>query len=123
MRKKEYIQKAENIAFSRLKYNSPNLERDEVDYEILDALGVNTELPIFVFSKPLNKLFYKIFKNLKKKCNFNLILIEKPVISTKKLKKIGDTHIFVKDEIGSELYYTLEALNVNYKSHFNLEKN
>lgn len=123
MNKKEYIEKLENLILQRVKYHAPNLESSDIDFELLNALGIDSKYPIFVFKKPLNKIFFKAFENAKKQAKFNLILLEKPLCSLKKIEKLENTYLILKDEIGSNLYRVLEALNINYltRSNFNKE--
>ncbi len=116
MTKKEYIQKLEDLIINRLKFHSPRATK-EVDYSILDAIGIDGSYPIFIFNKPLNKVFYKAFYNVKKMFDFNLILTDRPLINKRKLDNLNKTYMILKEEMGSNLFYTLDTLNVNYLTH------
>lgn len=117
MKKKEYIEKLENLILQRVKYHAPKLNSNEIDYSLLDIIGINPSYPIFIFKKPLNKTFLKAFGNAKRHAQFNLILFEKPLFNIKKLAKLPKTYLIYKEELGGNLYNTLEALNINYLSH------
>lgn len=116
MTKKEYIQKLENLILQRVKYHAPNLNSKDIDYSLLDVIGIDASFPIFIFKKPLNKVFLKAFENVKKHAKFNLILFEKPLFNVKKLERLEKTYLIYREEIGGNLYNTLEALNINYLS-------
>ena len=61
MDKKEYLGKIENLIVNRIKYHAPNLISSDVDFSLLDAIGIDGTKPIFVYKKPLDKLFYFSF--------------------------------------------------------------
>lgn len=121
MDKKEYLGKIENLIVNRIKYHAPNLISSDVDFSLLDAIGIDGTKPIFVYKKPLDKLFYRAFLNVKKTVDFNLILTQRPNVSEKKIKLLKDTFIILEDELGSSLQHTLDALNINYLSHSKFE--
>lgn len=117
MNKKEYLEIIENLIINKIKYHAPNLANDNIDYELLDAIGIYTSLPLFLYKKPLDKLFFQAFLNVKKKVDFNLILTSAPLIIDKKVKLLKNTYVILENELGSNLNNTLEALNINYISH------
>ena len=121
MTKQEYISKLTNLIINRVTFHAPKL-KCEVDFSLLDAIGINGEYPVFVFNKKLDSIFYKAFLEAKKSVEFNLILTEKPLISKKKLEKLNKTYIIFQDEIGSLLASTLEGLNINYVTHSQFKK-
>ena len=61
MDKKEYLGKIENLIVNRIKYHAPNLISSDVDFSLLDAIGIDGTKPIFVYKKPLDKLFLEPF--------------------------------------------------------------
>lgn len=123
MNKKEYIEKLKELIINKVKYHSPNLNNDNIDYSLLEAVGINVSLPIFIFNKELDNIYYKAFLQAKKVIDFNLILFKKPKVSLKKYKKLKDTYQFNEDEIGSNLFYNLDALNINYIAHSDYKNN
>ena len=123
MKKKEYIEKVENLILNKLKYHAPKINDTEIDYKLLDAVGVDIKYPIFILKKPLDKYLYKAFVNVKKNEMFNLILFDRGKINQKKIDKMPLTYQFIKDEIGSSLHYNLDALNINYLSHSDFKLN
>lgn len=116
MNKKEYINSLENLIVNRIKYHAPCV-KENFDYAVLDAYGIDANYPIFLFDKPLDKIYYQAFLNAKKRAEFNLILMKRPIYRNKKVKKMSKTYFIYKDEIGSNLYNSLEQLNVNYLTH------
>lgn len=117
MTRKEYLLKIENLIINKLKYHAPNVTSSDIDFSILEAIGIDSTLPIFIYKKSLNKLFFQAFLNVKKKVNFNLILTSKPEITERKLKLLNHTYLILEDELGSNLSNTLDALNINYLSY------
>ena len=122
MNKKEYLESIENLIINRLKYHSPILDENDIDYGLLEAMNVQTQYPVFVFKKPLDKLFYKAFCEVKKKIDFNLILTKTPIIKEKWLTKMDKTFLLLEDEMGPTLLRSLNGLNVNYQSNSRFEK-
>ena len=125
MNKKEYLERIENLIINKIKYNAPNVVTDEVDFSLLDAIGIDGTMPIFIYSRPLDKLFYKAFYNVKKRIDFNLILTKQPSLSDRKIKLLNHTYILLDNEIGDSLRQIIEALNINYIVHsdFKLKDN
>lgn len=117
MNKKEYLEKIENLISNKIKYHAPNLNDDNIDFPLLNAVGIDTSLPVFIFKKPLNKLFYTAFLKVKKYIKFNLILLSNPIIKKKRLEKLDNTFVMLEEDIGSNLLYSLDALNINYLTH------
>ncbi len=121
MTKNEYILSLENLIINRIKYHAPKID-GEVDYALLDAVGIDGSYPIFVFDKPIDKIYYKAFLNAKKKVSFNLILTQKPAISSRKIKSLDKTFLLLKEEMGANLYHTIKALNINYLTHSDFQQ-
>ena len=65
MNKKEYIEKIKELIINKVKYHSPNLNNDNIDYSLLEAVGINISLPIFIFKRTLDKVFILLFCRLK----------------------------------------------------------
>ena len=116
MTKKEYILKLSELIINRVTFHAPKANQ-EIDYALLSALQIDTSLPIFVFDKKLDRIYYKAFSQAKKKVLFNLILTQQPILSRKKVENLKYTYIILKDEMGSVLFNSIDALNVNYLSH------
>ena len=123
MNKKEYIEKLENLILNKIIYHAPNVKDSNIDFALLDAVGIDTKYPIFIFNKVMDNIYYKAFKKAKEKAEFNLILFKKPLINNNKLKTLNKTFVFSLDEIGSSLIYNLDALNINYVAHSNYKIN
>ena len=117
MNKKEYIAKIEQLIYNKIKYHAPNLENEQIDLELLKVVGIDTSLPVFIYKKPLDKIFFHAFKKAKKRVGFNLVLTQKPLIKKTKINKLPQTFLFLPDEISESLYYSLDALNINYSAH------
>ena len=56
MKRKEYIQKMAMLIKNRVLFHAPIVFDDEVDFELLDAVGIDKNLPIFKFQKNMTKL-------------------------------------------------------------------
>lgn len=121
MKKKQYLEKLENLIMQRLKYHAPRVDDGEVDYALLDVVGIDAKYPVFLFKKPMNKIMFKAMKNVKKLASFNLVMFEKPLFKTKKIKNLSNTFLIFNEEMGGQLYSVLDKLNVNYvsKTDFN----
>ena len=119
MNKNEYLSKIKSLIINRVKYHAPNIVSDNIDYALLDAVGIDINLPIFIYTKPLDRLFYRAFFEVKKSIEFNLILTSKPIINEKRLSQIKNCYLILEEEMGGSLKQTLEALNINYLSHSN----
>ena len=122
MTKKEYLAKIENLIINRVKYHSPVIDTDNINYSLLEAIGIDATYPIFIFKKPIDKVLYQAFFAVKKKIDFNLILLAKPLVSETKILKLNRTFLFLEEEMGLGLLNSLEALNINYLSHSSFEK-
>lgn len=122
MTKKEYILKLTNLIVNRVKFHSPRVD-GEIDYALLDAVGIDGSYPIFMFNRKLDKIYYKAFLEAKKQVDFNLILQNKPSISSKKINKMPKTYLLFKEEMGSLLSNSLDSLNINYLSHSDFKIN
>jgi len=120
MTKNEYISNIENLIINRIKYHAPRIE-EEVDYPLLEAVGIDGSYPIFIFDKPLDKIFYKAFLAAKKRAEFNLVLTQRPKLSSRKIDALDKCFVILKDEIGSSLERALSQLNVNYLTHSNFD--
>ena len=114
MTKKEYIEKLKNLIVNRVKFHAPNIADDNVDFDLLAVVGIDNNLPIFKFDKPLDKIFYQAFLDAKKEVPFNLILTEEPLVSEKKIASLDNTFVMFEAEMGSSLLASIEKLNINY---------
>ena len=117
MSRKEYIEKLKELIVNRVKYHAPIVTDEKIDYSILEVADIDASYPIFLFEKPLDKLFFDAFYLAKNEVDFILILMQKPSISNKKLKHLKQTIYLPIDEIGSTLLNTLQKLNINYQTH------
>ena len=59
MTKKEYIEKLKNLIVNRVKFHAPKLVDDRVDFDLLAVVGIDNNLPIFKFDKPLDKIWMR----------------------------------------------------------------
>ena len=94
MNKNEYLSKIKSLIINRVKYHAPNIISDNIDYALLDAVGIDINLPIFIYTKPLDRLFYRAFFEVKKSIEFNLILTSKPIINEKRLSQIKNCYLY-----------------------------
>lgn len=122
MKKNEFIEKVKNLIINKVRFHAPNLVSDNIDFDLLSVVGINPVYPIFMFSKPLDNIFFEAFKRAKKEVKFNLILTKRPLISVKKIDKLDFTKLLYEEDMGSKLFYLLDGLNINYISHSDFEK-
>ncbi len=122
MTKSEYVQKLKNLILQRVNFHAPKPKDSQIDYSVLDIVGIDASYPIFIFNKPLNDVFYKAFCLAKQEVKFNLILTQKPHLKIKSIQKLPDTFIFTQEEMGSMLLIALENLNINYLSYAPFDK-
>lgn len=122
MKKKEFIEKVKNLILNKVRFHAPNLVTENVDFDLLSVVGIDPKYPIFVFSKPLDNTFYTAFKKAKREAKFNLVLSKKPLVSVRKIEKLDLTKVLLEEELGNNLFYTLDGLNINYISHTSFEK-
>ncbi len=122
MTKNEYIEKLKNLILQRVNFHAPKQENIDIDYSILQVVGIDASYPIFVFKKPMNVIFLKAFLLAKKEAKFNLVITEKPLFKEKILTKLDLTYLLMKEEHGSALANALEGLNINYVTKSGFEK-
>ena len=117
MTKKEYIEKIANLIINRVRFHAPIVTNDDIDFALLEVVGIDPTLPIFKFDKELDKIFYCAFKLAKESVQFNLILTSQPLVNDKKVLQMENTFIIFEEEMGSTLLANIESLNINYRSH------
>ncbi len=117
MTKKEYIEKLTNLIINRVRFHAPIVTDEEVDFALLEVVGIDPALPLFKFEKPLDSLFYAAFCKAKEEVEFNLLLTSKPLVSDRRIKEMKNTLVLLEEEMGSILHASIEALNINYRSH------
>ena len=88
MKKKEFIEKLKNLILNKVRFHAPNLVTENVDFDLLNVVGIDPIYPIFVFSRQLDNTFFVAFKKAKKEAKFNLVLTKKPLVSSAKLKQL-----------------------------------
>lgn len=115
MKKKNLIEKIKNLILQRILYQAPKIQ-NVVDCSLVKALDIDERYPVFVYEKPLDKIYFQAFKLAKKNCKFNLILRSEPKVKSLLLKKLSNTIVVLKGDIGQKLEGALNQLNVNYKS-------
>ncbi len=117
MTKKEYIEKIANLIINRVRFHAPIVTDDEIDFALLEVVGIDPTLPIFKFDKELDKVFFSAFKLAKESVQFNLILTKAPILNENKVLQMENTFIIFEEEMGSSLLANIESLNINYRSH------
>lgn len=117
MDKNEYIKKLAMLIKNRVKFHAPKSIDEQVDFELLDAVGINKNLPIFVFKKKMTKVFVKAFILAQKEVDFNLILPSESSLKQTWLKRLKNVHFIDENSCGFSLNYCIEKLNINYLTH------
>lgn len=122
MKKKEYIEKMANLIINRVRFHAPIVYDKEVDFEILEVIGIDTSLPIFKYDKSINAVMLDAFKRAQAEVNFNIIATNEPSVSEKKLKALKNFIYIREEELGYSLLASINALNINYKSNTEFDK-
>ena len=117
MKRKEYIQKMAMLIKNRVLFHAPIVFDDEVDFELLDAVGIDKNLPIFKFQKNMTKNLYKAFIQAQRAISFNLILSYKNLPKKSWLKRLKNVFVLEEEECGYSLLSSINKLNINYLSH------
>ena len=116
MKKKEYIENMANLIINRVRFHAPIVYDGEVDFKILEIIGLDTTLPIFKIEKTLTPILLSAFKKAQQSVNFNLIATTKPKCSERSLKELKNFIYIREEELGYGLLSSINALNINYKS-------
>ncbi len=122
MKKKEYIDKMANLIVSRVRFHAPVVYDGEVDFDILDVIGIDSSLPIFKYEKAIDKVMLEVFKKAQREVNFNLITTAEPLVKSQKLSVLKNFIYIKEEELGYSLLSSINALNINYKSGCEFEK-
>ena len=117
MTKKEYIEKIASLIINRVRFHAPVVKDDDIDFELLEVVGMKKDLPVFKYEKPLDKVFYAAFVMAQEMVEFNLILTKQPEILQRRVQNMPNTFVIFEEEMGSTLHRTIDALNINYSSH------
>lgn len=123
MTKKEYIDKLSNLIVNRVRFHAPVVYDGEIDFDILEIVGIDTSLPIFKIETPLDKMLAASFIKAQKEVNFNIISTRAPKISKSQRSQLKNFIYISEEELGLRLLTTINALNINYKSSTQFDKN
>lgn len=120
--KKEKIEQIKNLILNRVKFHAPIVYDDEIDKTVLFNNGIDTNMPIFVYKKELNKTLIKAFRKASEEANFNLLIpIENVSLKEEKaLKKIKNC-VFYSKKSNFKLLSMINKLNINYFSSSNYD--
>lgn len=116
MKRKEYIEKMANLIVNRVRFHAPIVYDGEVDFAILEIIGLDMTLPIFKYEKALSPLMFEAFKKAQEEVEFNLIVTIKPKCNERKLSSLRHFVYIREEELGYALLSSINALNINYKS-------
>lgn len=127
MRKKEYVQKAKNAILNRVRFHAPILHSDKIEAGVLARSGINPQLPIFKFEKPLTNLLAQAFLLALNEENFNLVLstsalenLPKRRRSKTEMQKLLEKSVVFSPQTSSKtLLEMINKLNINYASSSN----
>ena len=72
--KKEKIEQIKNLILNRVRFHAPIVYDDDIDKTVLFNNGIDTNMPIFVYKKELNKTLIKAFRKASEEANFNLLI-------------------------------------------------
>jgi len=117
MRRKEYIEKLASLIKNRVIFHAPIVYDDELDFDLLEVVGINKNLPIFKFTKPLNKNLYKALKQAQREVSFNLILTHEESVKKSWSKNLKNLYFLDEEVCSYNLLSSINKLNINYLSH------
>lgn len=116
MKKKEYIEKMANLIMNRVRFHAPIVYEEEIDFDLLEVIGLDASLPIFKLEKTLTELLADAFLLAQKQVSFNLITTVQPSCKKKQYQALKNFVYIKEEELGYGLLSTINALNINYKS-------
>ncbi len=122
MTKKEYVEKMANLIINRVRFHAPIVYDDNVDFEILEIIGIDPTLPIFKYEKPLDNVMADAFLQAQKEVSFNLITTSQPACKKSRLNSLKNFIYIREEELGYSLLSSINALNINYKSGCDFNK-
>ena len=118
--KKEKIEQIKNLILNRVKFHAPIVYDDEIDKTVLFNNGIDTNMPIFVYKKELNKTLIKAFRKASQEANFNLLIpIENVSLKEEKVLKKIKNCVFYSKKSNFKLLSMINKLNINYFSSSN----
>ena len=117
MNKKEYIDALARLIKNRVIFHAPVMYDDVVDFDLLDIVGINKNLPIFKFEKPLNKYLFRAFVKAQKTVKFNLVLTSENFIKKSWANRLENLCFLDESCSSYSLVSLVNKLNINYISH------
>ncbi len=123
MTKKEYVEKMANLIVNRVRFHAPIVYDDNIDFELLEVIGIDPSLPVFKYEKSLDNVMADAFLLAQKEVSFNLLTTTQPTCKKCKIDALKNYVYIRTEELGYSLLSTINALNINYKSgcEFNKE--
>ena len=67
-KKKQLIEKIKNLILQRILYQAPKIQ-SVVDCSLVNALDIDKRYPVFVYEKPLDRIYFEAFLLAKKLAN------------------------------------------------------
>lgn len=116
MTKKEYIDTLANLIVNRVRFHAPVVVNDDVDFSVLEIVGIDTSLPLFKVENPLGRELCEAFLRAQKEVNFNLVALSAPKAPKKLVRQLRNFVQISREEMGQRLLASINALNINYKS-------
>lgn len=133
MKQKDFIEKAKTLILNRVRFHAPIVYDDKIDKRILFENGINPNLPVFKFEKPLNECLLRAFFLAKKEEKFNLLISTNSFenFGKNKLKKIKNKYlknaenvvIYSQKKSSISFIEIINKLNINYFSSSNFDVN
>ncbi len=122
MTKKEYVEKMANLIVNRVRFHAPIVYDDNIDFEILEIIGIDPSLPVFKYEKSLDNVMTNAFLMAQKEVEFNLITTQQPICKKSKINMLKNFVYIKEEELGYGLLASINALNINYKSGIEFNK-
>ena len=102
------IQNVARVIANRVRYHSPIVYDDDIDFKALQDFGIDINLPIFKFEKQMTKPLLKAFTLAKKFVNFNLVVTNKTNCSF--------ALFLPENTVNLHLLHMINKMNINYKA-------
>lgn len=121
MKKSVMIEEIKQKILNRVKFHAPVVFDSFVDKNILLRHGVDINLPIFKYEKPISKQLFKAFVEAKKEEKFNLVVMAQNVgtLSKKMLESCENLVVYEPEKVPKTFLEMINKLNINYNSASN----
>ncbi len=121
MKKSVLIEDIKQKILNRVKFHAPVVFGSFVDKNVLLRHGVDVNLPIFKYEKPISKQLFKAFVEAGEEEKFNLVVAAQNVgaLSKKMLGRCENLVVYEPENVSKIFLEMINKLNINYSSTSN----